>query len=121
MKASIPEALLQEVWRDWKNFLVPNPRLSDGAELQILNAGEFNSHRGGPDFLNAAIGIEGVAIKGDVELHISPELWGDHGHDEDKRYASVILHVVLEFPLNFQSFKQIGEQMRLRFSFSRSG
>lgn len=36
-------------------------------------------------------------------------------------YFLSFLHVVLEFPLNFQSFKQIGEQLRLRFSFSRSG
>lgn len=35
-------------------------------------------------------------------------------------YFLSFLHVILEFPLNFQSFKQIGEQLRLRFSFSRS-
>ncbi|HMU69935.1 MAG TPA: hypothetical protein PK511_02650 [Chitinophagales bacterium] len=31
-------------------------------------------------------------------------------------YFLSFLHVVLEFPLNFQSFKQIGEQVRLRLS-----
>lgn len=31
-------------------------------------------------------------------------------------YFLSFLHVVLEFPLNFQSFKQIGEQLRLRLS-----
>jgi hypothetical protein len=31
-------------------------------------------------------------------------------------YFLSFLHVVLEFPLNFQSFKQIGEQIRLRLS-----
>ena len=30
-------------------------------------------------------------------------------------YFLSFLHVVLEFPLNFQSFKQIGEQVRLWF------
>lgn len=30
-------------------------------------------------------------------------------------YFLSFLHVVLEFPLNFQSFKQIGEQVKLRF------
>jgi hypothetical protein len=30
-------------------------------------------------------------------------------------YFLSFLHVVLEFPLNFQSFKQIGEQIKLRF------
>ncbi|MFN3940014.1 MAG: hypothetical protein ACK4IY_05470, partial [Chitinophagales bacterium] len=29
-------------------------------------------------------------------------------------YFLSFLHVVLEFPLNFQSFKQIGEQLRMR-------
>ena len=31
-------------------------------------------------------------------------------------YFLSFLHVVLEFPLNFQSFRQIGQQIRLRFS-----
>lgn len=34
-------------------------------------------------------------------------------------YFLSFLHVVLEFPLNFQSFKQIGEQLRLRLSVNR--
>lgn len=36
-------------------------------------------------------------------------------------YFLSFLHVVLEFPLNFQSFKQIGEQLRLRFSLEVPG
>jgi len=36
-------------------------------------------------------------------------------------YFLSFLHVLLEFPLNFQSFKQIGEQLKLRLSPSKAG
>ena len=35
-------------------------------------------------------------------------------------YFLSFLHVLLEFPLNFQSFKQIGEQLKSRFTPSRA-
>jgi hypothetical protein len=50
---------------------------------------------GGPDFRAARIVIGGERRSGDVELHLVPSGWRDHGHGGDGAYAGVILHVVL--------------------------
>lgn len=50
---------------------------------------------GGPDFVAARIVIGGERRAGDVELHLVPSGWRDHGHEGDGAYAGVILHVVL--------------------------
>jgi hypothetical protein len=94
-RAPIPESFLQQIWSHRSEFLTTALQLLDGSALTVLNGGELNTNRGGPDFLNARIAIDGVAISGDIELHISPENWGDHGHDHDHRYGNVILHVTL--------------------------
>lgn len=49
----------------------------------------------GPDFLNARIRIGGVLYSGSVEIHRNAADWTGHGHHEDDRYNSVILHVAL--------------------------
>src|SRR5205823_2013307 len=40
--------------------------------------------------------IDGLAISGDVELHITSSGWQAHHHDGDGRYSNVVLHVVLD-------------------------
>jgi hypothetical protein len=94
-RSSMPEFLLQRVWRDHRHFLTSPLKLRDGTELTIHEPGTENTHRGGPDFLNASIEIAGVRLSGDVELHTELHLWDNHGHTEDSRYGKVILHVVL--------------------------
>jgi len=74
-----------------------NPaRLLDGTEIQIVNPGTENTKRGGPDFQDASIIIDGITLHGDIELHREPKHWVEHGHGEDHRYGKLILHVVLE-------------------------
>jgi hypothetical protein len=92
----IPEHFLREIWKAHEQFLVAPLLLADGSPLTVLDHGKENEHRGGPDFLSARIVIDGLAISGDVELHITSSGWQDHGHHEDARYGSVVLHVVLE-------------------------
>ena len=93
---TLAESLLHEIWKDHSRFLVDHPLLSDGSPVAIIQRGDFNDHRGGPDFLNAEISLDGMRIKGDIELHRTVADWDDHGHSEDKRYSQVILHVVLD-------------------------
>jgi hypothetical protein len=38
---------------------------------------------------------EGQLLRGDVELHLSAGGWQAHGHQRDRRYNGVILHMVL--------------------------
>lgn len=95
-KASIPERFIHALWRERENYLTPSLVLSDGSPVTILDHGTFNDHRGGPDFLDARIAIEELAISGDIEIHRQPKHWREHKHDSDTRYRKVILHVVLE-------------------------
>ncbi len=51
----------------------------------------------GPDFRGAVIcGPSGLAVRGDVELHVRSSSFRAHGHEEDAAYANVVLHVVFE-------------------------
>jgi hypothetical protein len=93
---SLAESLMHEIWKDHSTFLIMHPLLSDGSPVIIIHAGDYNDHRGGPDFLNAEIALDGVRIKGDIELHKSLEDWEHHGHSGDANYSQVILHVVLD-------------------------
>jgi len=92
----IPEHFLREIWKDHASFLVQPLKLADGSDVSVLDCGTENLHRGGPDFLQARIAVDNIAISGDIELHLTPDGWHDHKHDEDARYSNVILHVLLE-------------------------
>lgn len=50
----------------------------------------------GPDFTGAKVLMDDhIALHGDIEIHVNEGDWYRHGHHDDKRYNSVILHVVL--------------------------
>jgi len=66
-----------------------------GRRLQILSPGELNVH-GGPDFLDAAILIDGLVNVGDFEFHKIASDWIKHKHDSNPDYKNVILHIVLD-------------------------
>jgi hypothetical protein len=55
-----------------------------------IPAGNF-----GPDYRDAVVVFGGRSqVQGDVELHLFGEDWHRHGHDSDKAYNRVVLHVV---------------------------
>jgi hypothetical protein len=62
--------------------------------LQVEHPGIWNLEAG-PDFLGAVLrlGEGGRRIQGDVEIHIGPEGWKQHGHQGDPRYNQVRCHV----------------------------
>lgn len=87
------ERLLQFIWANLyfrQKYLYTSAR----QPLVILNPGRVNNGDG-PDFRQAAIQLDDLVFHGDVELHIDPGGWYEHGHHEDARYDKVILHVVL--------------------------
>lgn len=86
---------MQYMWA-WRLYGSPDKVLSDGRPVRILNPGKWNTSGGGPDFFNAQIRVEGITLAGNVELHIRPCDWHRHGHDSDRTYDSVILHVTGE-------------------------
>lgn len=55
----------------------------------------FPSDAGGPDYQEAVLSYQGVSLlRGAVEFHVRASDWYRHGHDRDRAYNSVILHVV---------------------------
>lgn len=86
------EQLMQYVWqhRLWRSA---DMRTNDGRWVRVIDPGLLNTDSG-PDFFNAKIEIDGQVWVGNVEMHVRASDWRRHGHDTDKAYDSVILHVV---------------------------
>lgn len=106
------EKLMQYVWQ---YRLIPRLRLTtvDGRRVSIINPGTIN-HDAGPDFFNADIRIDNQQWVGNIEIHVKASDWFRHGHDKDKAYDSVILHVVQidDVPV-FRSNGELIPQMQL--------
>lgn len=66
-------------------------------EVKVLDFGEWNRSVG-PDFLRAEIEINGVRMRGDIEIDPSAPDWERHGHGANPDYTQVVLHVVLSPP-----------------------
>lgn len=89
---TVTERHAQAVWYD-ERLRPPSLATLSGARVKVLHPGEWNLGAG-PDFLNALLSIDGVEVRGDVEVHLEPADWERHGHTGDERYAHVVAHVV---------------------------
>ncbi len=88
------ELLLHYVWRH-KIFPLYPLKTTSGLELEIIDPGLPNIHSG-PDFFNAKLKINHLLWIGNVEIHQHASDWFLHKHQTDRRYDSVVLHVVEE-------------------------
>ena len=87
------ERLLQGVWQH-QRLKRGELKTADGKAIHIFHPG-FASLEGGPDFCNAILQIGGDAPRsGDVEIDLRPGGWRAHGHDRNKNFQNVLLHVV---------------------------
>ena len=91
---AVKEKFLHFLWR-YRRFDVLNIRTSENLSVEIIDAGEYNTHAR-PDYLHAKIKIDGMMWVGNVEMHVRASEWTAHGHNIDKAYNNVILHVVYE-------------------------
>ncbi len=66
---------------------------NDGRPVKVIDPGRRNTDAG-PDFFNAKVEIDGCLWAGNVEIHYRASDWHRHGHDDDRAYDSVVLHVV---------------------------
>lgn len=90
-----PEHLVQNIWHH-QRVRREALRLLDGRRLRVLHPGFWN-HGPGPDFRGAVLQIEQDApFTGDVEVDLHSSGWRGHGHDRNRHFAGVKLHVVWE-------------------------
>ena len=84
-----------EVQSRWFAGYFPSEHLGNhGQKVKIISPGEWN--RGaGPDFLRAAVEIDGEAHQGPIELDLDSRSCDLHGHSESTHFNDVILHIVL--------------------------
>lgn len=89
---TLSEALLQAAWRRaGGRRLTVSAR--DGRSYRVLYPGRPGPGRG-PDFLDAVLERDdGAVLTGDIEVHVRPSGWREHGHGADGRYNGVVFHV----------------------------
>lgn len=96
------EDFLHYVWKG-SNFNTPTLKGLKGEIIEIIRPGEHNTDAG-PDFSNALIRVNEQLWAGNVEIHVRSSDWNKHGHQNDKAYQNVILHVVYEHDKEVQLF-----------------
>lgn len=86
------EQLLQYVWQH--RLWPPGPLTDiDGRCITVLDVGRLNTDAG-PDFFNAKVKIGDKLWCGNVEMHLRASDWYRHGHQDNRAYDNVVLHVV---------------------------
>jgi len=88
----IKEDFLHYLWK-LKKFDLTNLTTTEKEVVEINDFGFYNTDSG-PDFFNAKIKIGSTLWVGNVEMHVNSSDWMKHGHQNDKAYNNVILHVV---------------------------
>jgi hypothetical protein len=93
--AAPPERALQVIWlhqRLQRDQLLT----TDGRPVQVLHPGFWN-HEAGPDFRGAVLQFPGDTPRsGDIEVDLRSSGWRAHGHDRNRAFNGVLLHVVWE-------------------------
>ena len=91
-KNKILEKFLYEIWK--KQDFIRELKTTEGQLVKIIDSGTENRETGGPDFKHARIQIGNLTFSGDIEIDGVHADWKAHGHHLNKKYNSVILHVV---------------------------
>lgn len=99
------EDFLHYIWQ-YKKIDCLNLKTQNNEVVQILHTGQYNKYSG-PDFMQAQLKIGDVTWVGNIEIHVHSSDWLKHGHQEDKAYNNVILHVVYEHDTTV--FRENGE------------
>ena len=92
-KLNINESFICKIWESADEYLT-QLKTTGGEDVEIIDYGKKN-YDSGPDYLDASVKIGGKLLKGHVEVHQDFKHWFDHDHPSDRKYVSVILHVVL--------------------------
>jgi hypothetical protein len=88
----------------WENRLTDKDLKSTDNEAVDIVATGYRNTDSGPDFLEAKIQIGDKLWAGHVEIHVKTSDWNRHGHQTDKAYQNIVLHVVYENDAKAQRF-----------------
>ncbi len=101
------ERLLQAVWQH-QRLRRDALKTADGKPVRVIHPG-FASFEGGPDFCDAVLQIGDDAPRsGDVEIDLRASGWRAHGHDRNKNFQNVLLHVVWDEEVQGSKFRVQG-------------
>ncbi|GAC1632313.1 MAG: DUF2851 family protein [Chloroflexota bacterium] len=77
----------------WERRALPVEVLQ-AMRLEVIHPGS-PSDAGGPDYQDAILAWSGRSLThGDIEFHVKSSDWYRHGHDRNRAYNRVVLHVV---------------------------
>ncbi|MEP7265303.1 MAG: DUF2851 family protein [Bacteroidota bacterium] len=82
------------LWYVWKYRLFPHDLFTTDGEPVIVEYPGQQNNDSGPDFSHARVRIGSTLWAGNVEVHVHSGDWLKHGHQHDKAFDNVILHVV---------------------------
>lgn len=86
------EAFLHYIWQH-QYFDKTDLATATDQRVNIIQPGHYNTDAG-PDFKEAALFIDDIEWRGQVEIHLKSSDWDAHQHQTDKAYNNTILHVV---------------------------
>lgn len=92
------ERLLHTIWQH-SLYTPTGLKTIDGEPVTVIHPGRYNTDAG-PDFLEAKVKVGNTTLAGHIEMHVRSSDWQKHGHDADKAYKNVILHIVHEHDMN---------------------
>jgi len=78
----------------WRSGLISNLEDDLGNDIQVIHPGR-GSTGVGCDFQDAVIEMNGERMVGDVEIHVTSDLWLKHGHGVNPLYNGIILHAAM--------------------------
>lgn len=89
-----PKILEEKLHKIWLNQEFNKPlKTNTGSKITVIYPGTYNGDAAGPDFKHAKIQIGNLTFVGDVEIDYDYSNWKTHGHNINKRYNKIILHV----------------------------
>ncbi|MGA9049137.1 MAG: DUF2851 family protein [Dehalococcoidia bacterium] len=78
----------------WRSGLISGLEDDLGNDIQVIHPGR-GSTGAGCDFQDAVIEMNGERIVGDVEIHVTSDLWLKHRHNVNPLYNGIILHAAM--------------------------
>ena len=98
--ANFQEAFLHLVWK--YQYFDKNQLITTNRNPVLVKKIGFHNFHEGPDFNESHIQLADLDHFGHVEIHLKSSDWNAHAHSSDRRYDSVILHVVWEHDMDIR-------------------